>query len=128
MQKNPRLLFTWVIGATVTCFVLGYAYLATKDFIAGPQITVISPTDGETATSSPIDIVGIAKNISSITLDDRKIFIDDEGNFKEKLLLYPGYNIISVKAEDRYKRTTEKTIRLVFIKQQSEGTSSPQMP
>ncbi|MBI5817130.1 MAG: hypothetical protein HZB09_01755 [Candidatus Yonathbacteria bacterium] len=97
--------------------VVGYAYLKTKDYIAGPQITITSPGDGSSVSNSLIEIVGVAKNISFISLNDRPIFIDEKGNFKEKLLLYPGYNIMSIKAGDRYKRTVEKNLEIILLEQ-----------
>jgi len=85
-----------------------------KDFIIGPTITISSPTNGESVGNSLIELKGTAKNISYISVNDRRIFTDEEGVFKEKLLLYPGYNIISVKAEDRFDRNIEKTLELVY--------------
>lgn len=106
--------------------IAGYAYLKTKDYIAGPQITITSPLNGSTVSNPLIEVVGAAKNISFISLNDRPIFTDDKGNFKEKLLLYPGYNIMSVKAEDRYKRSTEKTIELILIPREGGGNENPE--
>lgn len=110
----------------MTLVVIGYTYLKTKDYIAGPQILITSPFSGSSVSNSLIEIVGLAKNISFISLNDRPIFIDEQGNFKEKLLLYSGYNIISVKAEDRYKRSVEKTIELILTPQEGGGNENPE--
>lgn len=114
MRINSRRLVKILLFGIIALVIGGYAYLKTKDYIAGPQVIITSPLNGSTASSSPIEVVGIAKNITSISLNDRQIFIDEKGNFKEKLLLYPGYNIMSVKAEDRYKRTVEKKLEVIF--------------
>lgn len=126
MRGNPNVLVKGIIAVFIAFSVIGYAYLKTKDYIAGPQIIITSPLNGATVSSPLIEIVGIAKNISFISLNDRPIFIDEEGNFKEKLLLYSGYNIMSVKAEDRYKRTVEKTIELILIPQEGGGNENPE--
>lgn len=112
-MTNTRQIIKILPIIVVIIAVIGYSYLKTKDYIAGPQITITSPTSGSSVSNPLIEIVGFAKNISFISLNDRPIFIDDKGNFKEKLLLYPGYNIMSIKAEDRYKRTVEKRLELI---------------
>ena len=115
MQINSRRLPKILLFSAMILLVVGYAYLKTKDYIAGPQITITSPLNGTTVSSPLIEIVGTAKNISFISLNDRPIFIDESGNFKEKLLLYSGYNIMSVKAEDRYKRKVEKSLEVILL-------------
>lgn len=120
MHINSRRLIKILLFSVIALIVVGYTYLKTKDYIAGPQITIASPVNGSTVSNPLIEVVGVAKNISFISLNDRPIFIDGKGGFKEKLLLYPGYNIMSIKAEDRYKRSVEKTIELILT-QQEEG-------
>lgn len=120
MLNRPQFIIKIISVTIIASAILGYAYLKTKDFIAGPQITILSPINGTTLSDPLVVVTGVAKNISSISLDDRPIFVDDKGNFKEKLLLYSGYNIITVKAEDRYKRRVEKKLEILL----SEHTES----
>ena len=47
-------------------------------------------------------------------MNDRKIFIDQQGNFKEKILLSYGYNIITMKANDKFGRNTKKKLELIY--------------
>ena len=121
MQINSRRLPKILLFSAIILLVVGYAYLKTKDYIAGPQITITSPLNGSSVSNSLIEIVGTAKNISFISLNDRPIFIDESGNFKERLLLYSGYNIMSVKAEDRYKRKVEKNLEVILLEQGKNG-------
>ena len=80
----------------------------------GPVITINEPKNGSTTEEQMIKIAGAAKNIKSISLDDRPIFIDEAGSFSEKLLLSEGYNIIKISAWDKFSKKTEKTIELVY--------------
>ncbi|MDO8572149.1 MAG: hypothetical protein Q7S11_00065 [bacterium] len=123
---HSRRLLKILLFCAMALVVIGYTYLKTKDYIAGPQILITSPISGSSVSNSLIEVVGVAKNISFISLNDRPIFIDEQGNFKEKLLLYSGYNIISVKAEDRYKRSVEKTIELILTPQEGGGNENPE--
>lgn len=100
----------------IIIFVGGYGYLKTRDFSRGPRLEIISPVAYEVFTESMIEVSGVAKNISFISLNDRPIFIDEDGNFKEKLLLYPGYNIIEVSVRDRFEREVTELREVVFRK------------
>ena len=80
----------------------------------GPIITIHTPENGSTLTESLVTIKGVAENISHISLNDRSIFIDEEGRFQEKLLLSYGYNIMTIKAEDKFGRKTEEILELVY--------------
>ena len=91
-----------------------YSLFQARFIILGPQITVESPKNGEVLSDSLVVIKGSAKNISFISLDDRPIYIDESGNWSEKLLASPGASIISIKARDRFGRQTEKQIE-VFL-------------
>ncbi|NQV93192.1 hypothetical protein HQ403_01705 [Candidatus Kaiserbacteria bacterium] len=85
-----------------------------QSLVTGPVISISEPKDGVVVTSSRTEVYGTTKNISSISLNDREIFIDESGAFKEKLLLSPGYNIITVRAEDKFGRKTENVLELVY--------------
>lgn len=91
-----------------------YTYFQAKDFINGPVVLVSSPQNGATVGDSFIEIVGSAQNISHLTLNGRQIFTDEKGHFQEQLLLLRGYNIITIEAKDRFDRTTEETLELVY--------------
>ena len=92
--------------------IVGYSMIESRALILGPSISITSPRDGEMISSNVVRITGVGKNISAITLNDRPIFVDAEGNFTEELLLPLGYTILSMKAEDRFGRGTETSLRL----------------
>lgn len=101
----------------ITIFILtiiGYSIFQAKKIVSGPQIAISSPISGQTTHTSDINIKGVAKNISFISLNDRPIYIDESGNFQEKLLLYPGYNIIKLQARDKFGASVEKDLELVY--------------
>ena len=112
------------IGAVVL-IVLGlvfYAYHQSREYLNGPVIEITSPRNGSTVTDSYVEIVGHAKNITFISLNDREITTDTDGNFKEPLLLPEGYTIMTLRARDRWKRERVETLELVY---KPSGTTSP---
>ncbi len=104
------------IGAIAVLFlIIGlYAYHTTRALVNGAIITVSSVSDGATITEKTLEVAGTAKNAVLLALDDRAIPVSQNGGFSEKLVLSPGYNIISLKAEDRFGKKVSKEIRLVY--------------
>lgn len=94
--------------------IIFYAYFQSRAIIAGPQLSILEPQHGSTATSSLIIIRGIAIHAKEITLQGRPILIDLQGNFAEKLLLVDGYNIIELTATDTQGRQIKKMLALTY--------------
>lgn len=112
--EDGKLILKILLIAFFVLIIVGYGLFQSKKILNGPSITITSPTSGDVVTKSDIDISGQAKNISAISLNDRPIFIDESGNFSEKLMLYPGYNIIRIRAEDKFGSSVEKNLELVY--------------
>jgi len=107
----------WLNIGIIAFFLLsigGYSLFQARKIIEGPKISILSPTNGTIVRDSLVYIVGVAHNIKEISIDDRSIYVDEQGNFKEKLLLYPGYNIIKLKAKDKFGKEVEKYIQNVY--------------
>jgi hypothetical protein len=102
--------------AIVIFFVLlaGYGLFQTKNLILGPNIAIASPANGAAVGLNPVEVKGQADRIAFISLNGEQIFTDKEGNFSQKLLLNHGYNIIKLEAQDKFGRTIEKVLNLVY--------------
>ncbi|MEI6480266.1 MAG: hypothetical protein WCO12_01970 [bacterium] len=100
------------VSIFIAVIVIGYSLFSARHIIAGPVITILSPSDGQTASDNFMEIKGESENLNYISMNDRQIFIDDKGNFKEKILLYPGYNTVKFYGKDKFGREITKYIRL----------------
>jgi hypothetical protein len=98
----------------VVIALLGYIGYQARNIVSGPQLEITSPLNGSSFTDPLITVVGAAHNISAISLNDRPIFIDQHGNFSEKLLLAPGYTIMKVQAQDKFGRETQQLLELTY--------------
>ncbi len=94
--------------------IISYSIFQAWKIIQGPVITLYAPSNGQTFNQALIEIEGRAKNISYLKLNDRPIFTDKTGYFKEKYLLSPGYNIIKLDGVDKFKKYTEKKLELIL--------------
>lgn len=100
--------------ALLALIIVSYSLYQARNLIAGPVITITSPSNGASFDHSRIEIEGIAKNVNVISVNDRPIFIDEQGHFKEIELLSPGDNIITLKAKDKFGRSTQRTLEIVY--------------
>ncbi len=115
-RKNIREGKTIIRNALIViiiCAIGGYAGFQSKKIISGPQITIQSPSSTN-ANDGAVDVSGVVKNVSVVTLNDRLIPIDEAGQFKEKILLYPGYNVIKLKATDKFGACVTKELQVVY--------------
>lgn len=94
---------------------ISYGIFNARNLLLGPSIEIFSPTSSEIETeSNTITVKGQAKNIVFLSLNERPIFVDPEGLFEEKLLLSPWFNIIEIKARDRFKKEVQKIIKVYY--------------
>lgn len=103
-----------LIGTGVL-IVVGYSYFVLSGYIRGPQIIIANPPNGFSTTTPLITITGVAVHSNSLLIDGAVVPLDLEGNFTSKLILAPGYNIMTVTAQDHYNRTVEKKLEINLI-------------
>ncbi len=94
--------------------ILGYSIYQSRNIAKGPSIIITEPENGISFNYSSIIIQGKAINSTETNIDNRSIFIDEKGIFKEKYLLSPGYNIITIIAKDKFGKTIQKTLELTY--------------
>jgi hypothetical protein len=95
-------------------FLFGYTFYEIHRIIFGPNIQINYPQSGASVSDSLLEITGVAKNIKDITLNGRSILMDENGNFKEKILLSYGYNALDLRASDKFGSNTEKVVEVVY--------------
>ena len=77
-----------------------YVIFQARFIIRGPQLSLVD----EPATvqnEQQIILSGTARNITDITLNGRTIVTDQDGHFREHIVLENGYNIVSIEAHDQ---------------------------
>lgn len=104
-----KTMFTVILfGAIVT-----YLTFQARFLIVGPMLTV--DTDFHPVYNQRIvTITGNVQHSVDITLNGRTVYLDEQGNFAEPLVLENGYTIMSLRARDRYGRETIINKSLVY--------------
>ena len=112
--RPTRRYFKLGFGATLGLALLGYGLYQTSDLWRGPELHIATPTNGQTFAQNPITINGQAERIAYLWLNGQPIFTDEHGQFSQKLLLAPGYNIIKLEARDKFGRSVSRSLQLVL--------------
>ncbi len=115
-ETTKKLITVGVIFAVVL-IIVGYSYITSYGLIDGPKITLRTPstqsnTSYTTVATSSFTISGVAKRVNSLTLNGKPIVIDQQGNFSEVILLFPGYTMGRIEGRDKFGRVA--TINLSF--------------
>ena len=95
-------------------FILVYAFFRSYDLIFGVKIKNVNIVDGAKVTNNILELKGNAKNATRLTLDGREISIDEGGNFDETVALLVGYNIVNLRAVDKFGHSDEKNYKLIY--------------
>ena len=90
------------------------AFFGSYDLIFGVKIKDVNLINGAKVTESTLKVTGNAKNAINLSLNGREISIDQEGNFDETIALLLGYNIINIRAKDKFGYTDEKNYKLIY--------------
>lgn len=101
-----------------------YAVGRAHNLVHGAEIALNSLTDGQVVNEPLLTLSGTAKNAKSFSINDREVFVSEAYNFAEKILLLPGYNVITLKGEDKFGKKTEEQMRVVYrpTTTESDGT------
>jgi hypothetical protein len=91
-----------------------YGIYNSRNLIFGPGLQILTPAPNSTVDEKIIEVKGRVKNATIVKLNDRPIFIDKDGYFTEKVLLYSGFNIIKIEAKDRFKQEEEEIIKVYY--------------
>jgi len=105
-----RYWFIAMLGLLIVSFIIFQA----RFLIMGPQITLTDAPSGP-HNERQIHMKGTAHNIARLWLNDRPIYTDAKGDFDEALVLENGYTIATLRAEDRYGRSTTLSREMVYV-------------
>lgn len=113
MTQDAKKIVKIVALAVLFIFIVTYTFFNAKDLIFGVKIKNVNIESGIESEPNIVKVTGNAKNAKKLTLNGREISIDQAGNFNETIALLVGYNIITIKAEDKFGYEDEKDYQLI---------------
>ena len=114
MNTNAKKILKISSVTLLFIFIVIYAISTSKDLIFGIKIKDVNLVDRAKMSENIIEVTGSAKNAVHLSLNGREIFTDQERNFKETITLLPGYNVVHIKAVDKFGNVDEKNYKLTY--------------
>ncbi len=100
----------------ITVFAVFYVALQTNQITKAPEIVLIYPTQDLTTNNNSIIFVGKTEPEVKIKINNQEIILDKENNFKHKIDLLLGINLIKIEAKKKYSKTSIIERKIVFEK------------
>lgn len=120
MQHNAKKILKITSISVLFLFIVIYAFFRSKDLIFGVKIKNVNmmvdglPAQaGSKVTDSIMKINGNAKNAINLALNGREISVNQQGDFDETIALLSGYNVINIKAKDKFGNIDEKNYKVI---------------
>ncbi len=103
----------YLIGAVLSVLA-SYGLIKAWPLIAGPALSIESPTNNAPFPGGIVSVRGKAERASAIMLDGAPLLHDRNGDFSSTLTFPSGGSILTFVATDRFGRTVTAT-RSIFV-------------
>lgn len=108
-QKRPRRRFSISykffrnLGLIIiSVALLGYLGFAVRNILTPPPISVLFPPNNYVAPSGQIELAGKVARDAKLKINGQEAYPDEAGNFKEKIDLGEGLNVIKLEAQKNH--------------------------
>lgn len=109
-RSNLRRLLKIAAIIIVIALIGLYGVWRSLDYARGPAISEISPQNGTSTTTESIIVSGRVLRASRLALNGRQISVDENGRFRENIILFRGINYLTLRAEDQFGRSVAQEI------------------
>ncbi len=116
---TAKKILRWLGIVLLFVVIVGYAVFRSRDLLFGIQFTVNGLTDGMTVDSSILELKGDARHANEIRVDNQPIPLSEAGSWHDSLILMEGYNVVTIRATDKFGRTITHEYRVYYKKQSS---------
>ena len=105
---------TRTLITVVLVILVGYGFIEAWPLIAGPTLTIESPSDNSAFPGGIVEVQGKAGRIALLTLDGAPMLHEANGTFSSTLTFPHGGSILTFIATDRFGRQITTT-RNIFV-------------
>lgn len=106
----PRIAFhrRTILVAVAFLLLLSYLGFAYKDAFLNPPLTITSPQTNKVSTGN-ITIAGKTNPYATLTINNTPVTLREDGTFSRRVSLFSGRATITIRAANRFGRTTTVT-------------------
>lgn len=80
-----------------------------------PPLKILEPTDGYKTYGTQMKVVGSSQKEAEIMINNKAVFVDDDGFFETPIDLQKGLNLIKISAKKRYSQSREVELRILLM-------------
>jgi hypothetical protein len=113
MNKDVKKILKIALVSIFFTFIIIFIFFNSRNLIFGVKIKNVNITDNMKVLNNIQKITGRAMNAVKISLNGREISVDQKGNFDETISLLSGYNMVTIKAQDKFGNVDEKNYQLI---------------
>lgn len=95
-----------IVGILFFFTLFGYIIFQYKYAIINPVLTVSSPKEKEVITSSDVKVLGETDPNVTVYVNNIAVSLDENGHFKKTISVFPGKEVITIKAVSRFGKET----------------------
>lgn len=112
-KKNLKKIIknTLIIGFIF--FIVAYAIKNTRLISGGIDLQIQGIENGKIYKDGTLQITGNAKRAKHLLVNGREVSLNQEGDFVDYIVLLPGYNIVTVSAEDKFGKITRQIFDII---------------
>jgi hypothetical protein len=113
MNQDAKKILRISLVSIFFVLILVFVFLNSRDLLFGVKIKNVNLRDNLKVTDSIFEITGSAKNAVKLSLNGREISVDQKGDFDETISFLPGYNVVNIKAQDKFGNVDEKNYKVM---------------
>jgi len=111
--ENPKKVIRNFLALGFFVFILLYAVLNTRFISRGISLSINGVENGKIYKEGSLEINGVAQHAKHVLINGREINLNQSGEFEDYLVLTPGYNVITISAEDKFGKVTKQIFDIV---------------
>lgn len=93
---------TLLMGGLFFLCLFGYILFQYKSAFMSPSLSIISPKENQTFSKGSIEVSGKADSNATVFVNTVAVPVDQNGDFKKTISVFPGKETITIKAVSRF--------------------------
>jgi transcriptional regulator with XRE-family HTH domain len=89
-----------------------YFYVETGKFSEVPRLLLSNPTNNATIKENSTEVIGVTDIGNGVVVNGQAIFVNEKGEFKERISLREGINKLVIKSTNKFGKEIEREINL----------------
>lgn len=103
--KTVRLNRAIGVVSGIIILVILYIFFQYRAAFLSPSLTLSYPGDNTKISSQTILVTGITDSNTTVTVNNLPVFVDNNGHFSKEIPVFPGNELVSVKAVNSFGKT-----------------------